>query len=321
MIENMPNISPLVTFAVISYNHERFIAEALESALAQTYSPLEVVVSDDFSTDATFSVIANIASNYTGPHKIIIHRNAYNLGLAENVNKVWELSSGELVIFQGGDDISLPHRTSKLVEAWMSREPRPDLVYSGVVRIDEDGNVISKDTIVVEKTPSIDDTITGRKVFIAGGCVAAYSRSLHFFVGPLSGGVIAEDFVYSFRALLGNGVAGISEPLVLYRQHSESIIGQLKSTLKVSGRVDDKYLKAHVVKLVEYKRAMDAYKVKRPYLRWMLDRQVKSFEMELCFGSSKFVKKWLFIFWALSSLRIRLLRKMLSILTESSTVN
>lgn len=307
----MPNNRPLVTFAVISYNQERFIAEAVKSALAQTYTPLEVVISDDCSTDATFAVIEKIVSDYTGPHKVIIHRNEQNLGLAGNVNKAWELSSGELLVSQAGDDISLPHRTSKLVETWVSREPRPDLVYSGVVFVDEEGNVISENTKVVDKTPPIDDTVTGRKVFIAGGCAAAYARSLHFFVGPLSGGVIAEDFVYSFRALLGNGVAGISAPLVLYRQNSASIIGQLQSAQKISGKSNDKYLKAHIVKLLEYKRAMDAFEVKRPYLRWMLNRQINSFEMGLRFGSAGIVSKGLLMFLALSSLRIRLFLDML----------
>lgn len=320
----MPNNRPLVTFAVISYNHERFIAEALEGALAQTYSPLEVVVSDDCSTDTTFAVIERVVSNYTGPHKVIIHRNEHNLGLAGNVNKVWELSSGELVAFQGGDDISLPHRTSKLVDAWQSCEPRPDLVYSGVVIIDENGNVLSENTKVVEKTPPIDDTITGRKIFIAGGCAAAYSRALHFFVGPLNSGVFAEDFVYSFRALLGNGVVGISEPLVLYRRNSMSLMGQVsqvRRAQKVDGCWGDKYIKGQIAKLIEHKRAMNAHKVKRPFLRWILDRQIKSCEMELRFGNSGRAGKWLLILWALGSLRIRLLRKMLGILAAQSTRN
>lgn len=317
----MPNDRPLITFAVISYNQERFIAEAVKSALAQTYTPLEVVISDDCSTDTTFAMIEKIVSDYTGPHKVIIHRNEQNLGLAGNVNKVWELSSGELLVSQAGDDISLPHRTTRLVETWLSREPHPDLVYSRDTRIDENGNVISGSSKVVERTPPIDGTITGRKVFVAGGCAVAYSRALHFFVGPLSSGIMAEDFVYSFRALLGNGVVGVSEPLVLYRQHSASIIGQLKSAQKIGGRLDVKYLKSHLATLTEYKRAMDAYEAKRPYLRWILNRRIKSCEMELRFGSSGFVEKGLLILWALSSLRLRVFRNMLSIMTAPSTKN
>ena len=306
----MCNKRPLVTFAVISYNQEKFIAEALESALAQSYSPLEVIVSDDCSVDSTFSIIKEIASNYTGPHRIILNKNEHNLGLADNINLVWELSSGELVVFQGGDDISFSYRTSKLVNTWISQLPRPDLVYSGVILIDEDGTEISRITEVAKKTPPIEDTITGRSIFIAGGCAAAYSRSLHYFTGPLYSGVIAEDFVYSFRALLANGIAGISEPLVQYRQHSASIIGQLNSSKNTKFRVDDKYLLAQINKLREHKRAMDAYNVQKRYLRWRLGRQIYSLKAELLFGKSGFFYQTLLMLWALGSLRIRLFRKM-----------
>ena len=315
----MINSNPLVTFAVFCYNQEKYIAEAVKSALAQTYTPLEIIISDDCSTDGTFAEIEKIIANYSGPHKVIVHRNEHNLGYVGNEKKVWELSSGDLLVFQGGDDISLPHRTSKLAEAWLSRDPRPDLVYSGTVRIDEDGNVIREDKIVVEKTPPIDGTITGRKVFIASGCAFALTRSVHFFVGPLNENVIGEDFVYSFRALLGNGVVGISEPLVLYRQHSDSVIGQLKSARTKGRRWDDKYLKSHFMMLLEYKRAMDAYKVRRPLLRWILDRRIKSSEMELHFGSSGIIKKYLLMLWALITLRIRLFLDMFRALTEQST--
>ena len=310
-MKNMLDNKPLVTIAVICYNQEKFIEEAVQSALGQTYTPLEVVITDDCSTDNTFPLIEKIVSNYNGPHKVIINRNQTNLGLAGNVNKSWELSSGEFLVSQGGDDISLPHRTSRLVDGWLSRDPRPDLVYSGIVLIDEEGNELSKNVQVAEITPPIDDTVTGRNVFIAGGCAASYPRSLHYFTGPLNSEVMAEDFVYSFRALLGNGVVGIPEPLVLYRQHSASVIGQLKSSLDSKSLVDSKYIKAKITELREYKRAMDAYKVKRPYLRWRLARRIKSFESELAFASKGIVGKLQSVLWALCSMRIKLFRKML----------
>ena len=310
---------PLVTIAVICYKQERFVEEAFKSALAQTYSPLEVVITDDCSPDGTFSIIEKIASEYKGPHKVIIHRNERNLGLAGNVNKAWDLSSGEFLVTQGGDDVSLPHRTSTLVDAWLSRDPRPDLVYSGVVRIDEDGNEILKDTQVVNKTPLIDDTITGRKIFVAGGCAAGYQRSLHYFTGPLNSEVIAEDFIYSFRALLGNGVVGISEPLVLYRQNPSSMIGQWQSSKNNNYRGEDKYLKAEIIELLEHRKAMDAYKINSPYLRWRLARRITSTKMDLNFGHSGVVQRWLYMIWSLCSLRFRLFRKMLSGFRATST--
>ncbi len=52
----------LVTFALFSYNQERFIREALRGALAQTYSPLQIVISDDCSQDRTFKIIQEQAA-------------------------------------------------------------------------------------------------------------------------------------------------------------------------------------------------------------------------------------------------------------------
>jgi glycosyltransferase involved in cell wall biosynthesis len=299
---------PLVTFAVISYNQERFIAEAVQSALDQTYSPLEIVISDDCSTDSTYNVIEEVVDRYKGPHKVILNRNHPNLGLAGNVNKVWTLATGELVVFQGGDDISLSHRTDRLVQTWLAHNPRPDLVYSGEKRIDEDGRVISDKFEVITTTPKIDRTVTGSKAFVAGGATAAYARNTHFFVGPLSLGIIAEDFVYSFRAMLGNGVVGIPEALILYRQHQGSILGELRA---IKGTLSKKFLSGHLALLLEYKRAMDIYRVGTIYLRWRLNRRIKSTECELKMLDQPGHIELSKILWALATVRPRFLMVLL----------
>ncbi len=66
---------PLVTFYVITYNQARFVREAVESALAQTYSPIEILLSDDCSTDGTFEIIQETVKGYSGPHTVILNRN------------------------------------------------------------------------------------------------------------------------------------------------------------------------------------------------------------------------------------------------------
>jgi len=302
---------PLVTFAVICYEHERYITEALESALAQAYSPLEIVISDDCSADSTYEKVKRIVAEYVGPHKVIINRNETNLGISGNVNKIWELASGELVIFQGGDDASFPHRTSTLVKAWLSREPRPDLVYSGAIHVDETGNKLFTSVNVVSVTPSIGDTITGKNIFIAGGCASAYARQIHFVVGPLNNEGIAEDFVYSFRALLGNGVLGVAEPLVRYRQHSESILGNIFGDKKQSNSARQEILlNARLAILKEYRRAMNVYGNTNPYLRWRLARNIKTTEMLLDLNKKGFAGKILLMTWALFSIRPRTLISM-----------
>ena len=66
---------PLVTFIVISYNQEAFIRDGVEGAFSQTYSPLEIVLSDDCSRDRTFEIMQELAAAYRGPHRVILNRN------------------------------------------------------------------------------------------------------------------------------------------------------------------------------------------------------------------------------------------------------
>src|SRR4249919_1275211 len=95
---------PLLTLVVASFNQEKYIEQAVRSALAQTYSPLEIIISDDCSRDRTFVIASEITSIYKGPHKIRLNRNLTNLGIGGHVNRIMELCHGQLVIASAGDD-------------------------------------------------------------------------------------------------------------------------------------------------------------------------------------------------------------------------
>src|SRR5215210_6354943 len=101
-----------------SYNQETFIREAVRGALAQTYSPLEIIFSDNGSQDRTFEIIREETADYKGPHRVILNRNDYNLGIGGNYNRVMEIAQGELVVVAAGDDVSLLSRTEETVRIW-----------------------------------------------------------------------------------------------------------------------------------------------------------------------------------------------------------
>ena len=69
-----PAGNPLVTIFVAAYNQQDYIAEAIQGAFAQTYSPLEVILSDDGSHDDTFEIMKAMAADYRGPHTVIVNR-------------------------------------------------------------------------------------------------------------------------------------------------------------------------------------------------------------------------------------------------------
>ena len=134
---------PLITFVVMTHNQEAFVREALLSALGQTYSPLEILVSDDGSTDRTFEVMQEILQSYQGPHQIRVNRPPKNMGTCAHCNQVMELARGELVIIAAGDDISLPERTQIFYEAWENTGRKAGTIYSAYVPIDRDGNEVN----------------------------------------------------------------------------------------------------------------------------------------------------------------------------------
>ncbi len=213
---------PLVSFAVIAYKQERFIREAVQSAFAQTYEPLEIILSDDCSPDRTFEIIKEEASTYRGPHKIVINKNITNVGLAENMNGAVKLATGPFVIVQAGDDISLPERTALLVRA--SQEPTPvDMVCSDAFIIDVAGNVLAEHWYPPLVAPLILEDAVASGSVNALGCACAYSRSLWTKYGPINEDVLQEDTVLPFRALLERGIRVVDLPLVKYRIHGNNL--------------------------------------------------------------------------------------------------
>jgi len=214
--------SNLVSIVFISYNQEKFIREAVKSALSQTYSPLEIVFSDDHSNDKTYDIIKEEVSNYQGPHKIILNRNKKNLGLADNLNQAVGKSSGQFIVEQEGDDVSVPWRVEKLVRRWLDEKNPVDLVCSFFEEIDVNGNPTGFIKKKVAFLPDTSKDVLEWRCGATGACVA-FSRKLHEKYGRLDSRLIAPDWVYPFRAWIESGVAVVEEPLVKHRTHKGSL--------------------------------------------------------------------------------------------------
>lgn len=215
---------PLVSLVLVAYKQESFVRAAVRSALAQAYEPMEVILSDDCSPDRTFVIMREEAEAYRGPHKVILNCNTTNYGLIGNLNRAWEMSHGDLLVVQGGDDVSLPQRVQRVVAEWLAKGGVPDLLYHAVSHIDESGRIVLEKSGRSERsgpTSILESIRTGRCT--AHGSACAYARRLHDRFGPLDPSVRTEDQVYPFLALLGGGVQYIDEVLLEYRIHDESL--------------------------------------------------------------------------------------------------
>lgn len=211
----MSSENPLITFFLFTYNQERYIEEACKAAFSQTYSPLEIIISDDCSTDKTFEIVSRLAKEYHGPHSLVLNRNDKNLGLVGHVNKAFTISKGEIIVAAAGDDISFPERTEVLSEAF-KKESRPLLVHSNVIGIDKNGTPLE---VELQPVNLQDMPITDlcERVGIYRGAAGAWSKELYELFGPITEENAFEDGVFGFRASLLTRIAYIEKCLLFYR--------------------------------------------------------------------------------------------------------
>jgi glycosyltransferase involved in cell wall biosynthesis len=127
---------------LLTYNQELYVKEALLSLLEQDYNPLEIIVSDDCSTDGTWLLINEITQNYRGPKCIVLNQNTSNLGIVRNYFKAFELSKGEVIFTAAGDDVSLPNRCSACIQMWKQTNQEVDLVAADGYDMLENGVVV-----------------------------------------------------------------------------------------------------------------------------------------------------------------------------------
>jgi glycosyltransferase involved in cell wall biosynthesis len=206
---------PLVTHFLYGYRQERTIRAAIEGVLAQTYTPLEIILSDDASPDGTYRIMQEMAEAYRGPHRVVLNRNPKNLGIARHVERIMELASGAFIVESAGDDVSLPERTERLVAAWLASGRRAHAVHSEKQDVDADGALLPfapREDILAGITP----LQMLRKKHIMVGAMLAWSREVYDRFGPISDVASFHDYPICFRALLLGEVAYVPEPLVLY---------------------------------------------------------------------------------------------------------
>ncbi|NTW98363.1 MAG: glycosyltransferase [Geobacteraceae bacterium] len=213
---------PLVTFVLFAYNQEQYIREAVEGAFAQTYSPLEIILSDDCSSDRTFEIMQEMVAAYQGPHKVILNRNLTNQGLISHVNSCMALSKGELVVFAAGDDISFPDRVAKMANIF-DQHPEIFTVSMNYIIIDKNGEVVPNgDRSFNDGKYSLEDYMLRKSAPICGP-TSAYRKKLFEIFGPLSPRCQAEDVTLFFRSLLLGATWHQSTYGAYYRIHGNNM--------------------------------------------------------------------------------------------------
>ena len=106
----MENSKPIVSIIVITYNSSKYVLETLKSALNQTYNNIELIISDDCSTDNTISICQNwLDENKYRFVDVKIVANKNNNGIPANCNRGINASTGDWIKLVAGDDVLCPN--------------------------------------------------------------------------------------------------------------------------------------------------------------------------------------------------------------------
>lgn len=198
----------LVSFCLKAYNQKKFIGEAFDGAVAQTYRPLEIVVCDDRSTDGTWELLVEKAAAWRRTNRdpdvtLVLHRNETNLGNCKNWERCGELAHGELLIKADGDDVSLPERTARVAAAWAKAGKAANVVSHGCEVVDTHGRKIGVRNDADVRHP-------------LGACMA-WSRDCFAGWPEIRARFAYDDIVFSVRARLLGGEIVLPDRLVRYR--------------------------------------------------------------------------------------------------------
>ena len=223
---------PLVTVVMPAYNAERFIRPALESALAQTYSNLEIIVVDDGSQDETASIVRSFAQRDS---RVTLLQQS-NAGVARARNLAIEEGHGDFIAPLDSDDIWYPTKIERQVQAALEGGPTVGLVYSWWEIIDDQGEV-RVTSIMPSSEGWVFDTLL-RRNFIGNASVPLIRRSCIAHIGGYNAemrelkGQGCEDWDISLRIAEHYEFRVVREYLVGYRKVDSSMSTACRSMSK-----------------------------------------------------------------------------------------
>lgn len=211
--------TPLVSVLVANYNYARYISETLESVLCQTYPHFEVIVCDDGSTDNSCEIIEAYVQK--DPRIKLIRQQ--NRKVAAALNTAYRESKGQIVCLLDADDIWMPNKLQKVLEAFKSN-PESGFVIHNVIEIDGQGNYI-------KSTPMLKRLASGWMASFAlenGGFVddippasaLCVRREVAEFTFPLNEAMVrnTDSLIYRLAPLI-TVIGAVPEVLSKFRLH------------------------------------------------------------------------------------------------------
>lgn len=215
---------PKVSVIISTLNGQRFIREAVQSILDQTFRNFELIVVNDGSTDATLDILRTFKD-----FRIRILDNGKNIGIAGSQNKALSVAKGKYLALMDHDDLSLPERLQRQVD-FLDTHRQVGMLGCNCISVDESGNVQS----VSSHFP--DDAFLKWQLLL-GGCPFFHTslmvrRSAMERIGGYDARYrLAGDYHVISKLAENGGIANLEQPLVKWRVHQSSASARNKQAL------------------------------------------------------------------------------------------
>lgn len=219
---------PLISVNLPTFNRARFVAQAIDSVLRQTFTDWELNIVDNCSTDGTWEIISSYNDSRIRPY-----RNEENKGMVFSWNRLIELSRGQYVCYLASDDWFAPHRLEKLLK-FLQDNPECWGVCDYLIEVDENGDRGANGHF---ETYFNRDIYNGDFHQALVNCINAeaiglFKRAYFDEVGGFEEGVAFCDFRMHVRNLAKRlRIGSLPEQLHYKRQHGDSATSHMKDNL------------------------------------------------------------------------------------------
>ena len=217
-----------ISVALCTCNGELYLQELLESLAGQDYTPFELVVSDDKSTDSTRQILDAFAA--TAPFAVRVQGNAENLGVVKNFERALLLCSGDYMALCDQDDVWLPDKLARLAERVQScggGKGGPGLAYCDMELVEDDLRRTGR-SYLDDQGLAVQQEEPYRTLLVQNyipGCTMLFSADLLTYALPFPDDTVMHDWWLALLAALTGNVCSDPSRSVLYRQHGDNQLG------------------------------------------------------------------------------------------------
>lgn len=226
MINNISILLP-------AYNGEKYLSQAIESVLQQTFKNFKVYLINDGSTDNTLKIMKKFAQQ---DHRVIIITHD-NIGMGASLNKALELVDTEWIARMDADDIMEPIRLERQID-FIKQHPEIAVASSFVSYIDANNKVIGKSTSEFTNKEKVDEYLSKNKLIGFSHPAVLFKKDVILEVGGYRPQFWPADDIDLWNRVAERGYGILVQPeyLLRYRIHSESV--SIKSAKNARIKVD-----------------------------------------------------------------------------------